>query len=114
MDYTPIEAFLVGRCGKTEIQAARTSYGEFLLLAEGRKQQDREEWERRRWEIYMHWKISPNLKRRPDKPQDVIRFPWEKESHKMINVEPLTAEELSKLSEIFKIKRDNIINGQDK
>jgi hypothetical protein len=113
MDYTPIEAFLVGRCGKTEVQAARTSYGEFLLLAEGRKQQDREDWERRRWEIYMHWAISPNLKRRPNKPQDVFLFPWEKVAQEVENAEPLTEQELCSLCEIFKLNREDIVNGQD-
>lgn len=113
MDYSPIEAFLVGRCGKTLVQAARTSYSEFLLLAEGWKQQVRDDWERRRWEIFMHWTISPNLKKRPNKPQEVIRFPWEKEAQEVVNVEPLTEEELSCLSKIFNIKRDNIVNGQD-
>lgn len=59
----------------------------------------------------MDWAISPNLKRRPHTPQDVIRFPWEKvEQAEIENAEPLTEEEIKKLSEIFNIDRNNIIN----
>ena len=49
----------------------------------------------------------------PNKPQDVIRFPWEKEAQEVVNVEPLTEEALSCLSKIFNMKRKDIVNGQD-
>lgn len=59
----------------------------------------------------MDWAISPNLKKRPHTPQDVIRFPWEKvEPTEIDNADPLTEEEITKLSEIFNIDRNNIIN----
>lgn len=98
----------------TVVQAARTSYEEYILLAEGKQQQEREDWERRRWEVFMQWTISPNLKNRPKVPQDVMRFPWEKEVHAVENVEPLSEAELSSLCEIFKLNREDVINGQDK
>ena len=59
MDYTPIQAFLVGRCGKTIREAALTSLEEFNLLAEGFTQNQRETWERERWRVYMDCAISP-------------------------------------------------------
>lgn len=113
MDYTPIQAFLVGRCGRTIRDAARTSYEEFTLLAEGKSREEHAEWERARWMIYMDWAISPNLKRRPHTPQEVIRFPWEENRVKdeARDMEPLTEEEIQKISRIFKIERKHISNG---
>lgn len=112
MDYAPIEAFLVGRCGKTLREAALTSLKEYELLVEGHSRVQQEKWERTRWEVFMGWAVSPNLKRRPRTPQDVIRFPWEKESaSEVVNVEPITEAEIAGLCEIFKIKREDISNG---
>ena len=48
MDYTHIEAFLVGRCGKSIKDAALTSKEEYDLLVEGHNAREREEWERLR------------------------------------------------------------------
>ena len=111
MDYTPIQAFLVGRCGKTIREAALTSLEEFNLLAEGFTQNRRETWERERWRVYMDWAISPNLKRRPRTPQDVVRFPWEENKVEAHNYEPLTEAEIDKISRIFNIERKHISNG---
>ena len=112
MDYAPIEAFLVGRCGKGIKAAALTSIEEFELLSEAETRRTQEAWERMRWEVFMEWAISPNLKRRPKMPQDVMRFPWEKESaSEVVNVEPITEAEIAGLCEIFKIKREDISNG---
>jgi hypothetical protein len=112
MDYAPIQAFLVGRCGKTIRDAALTSYEEFSLLSEGKQREEQAEWERARWMVFMDWAISPNLKRRPHKPQDVIRFPWEKaDGPEVGNYEPLSEEEIQKISRIFNIDRKHISNG---
>ena len=112
MDYTPIEAFLVGRCGKTLKEAAMTSLEEYELLVEGHNRKEQEEWEMTRWMVFMEWSISPNLKRRPHTPQDVIRFPWEKENIEEVKeAEPLTENEIMKLCDIFKIDRKDISNG---
>ena len=112
MDYTPIEAFLVGRCGKTLKEAAMTSLEEYELLVEGHNRKEQEEWERTRWMVFMEWSISPNLKRRPHTPQDVIRFPWEKENIEEVKeAEPLTEDEIMKLCDIFNIDRKDISNG---
>jgi hypothetical protein len=109
MDYAPIQAFLVGRCGKTIVQAALTSYEEFVLLADGKAAEEHAEWERLRWRVFMDWKINPNLKRRPNTVHDVVRFPWEEiKSAEAEHYEPLTDEELKGLCEIFKIKREDI------
>lgn len=112
MDYQPIQAFLVGRCGKSVRDAAMTSMEEYRLLAEGHEQHQREEWERLRWKVYMDWSISPNLKKRPRTPQDIIRFPWEKDNTSEVRgYEPLTENEIEQLSKIFGIKREDISNG---
>lgn len=82
---------------------------------EGQNRKMQEEWERTRWMVFMEWSISPNLKRRPKTPQDVVRFPWEKETTTEVKeVEPLTECEIGKLCEIFNIDRDKVSNGQDK
>ena len=112
MDYAPMEAFLVGRSGKGLKEAALTSYHEFELLLEGFTQREQEKWERTRWQVFMEWAISPNLKRRPRTPQDVIRFPWEKDKVAEVkDIEPLTEEEIQQLSKIFGIDREQISNG---
>lgn len=110
MDYTPIEVFLVGRCGKSIKQAAMTSKEEYDLLVEGHNAREREEWERLRWRVFMDWSISPNLKRRPHTPQDVVRFPWEKVKTEVKEYEPLTEKEIAGLCSIFKISRDKVTN----
>lgn len=82
---------------------------------EGQNRKMQEEWERTRWMVFMEWSISPNLKRRPKTPQDVVRFPWEKETTTEVKeVEPLTENEIGKLCELFNIDRDKVSNGQDK
>lgn len=107
-----MEAFLVGRCGKGLKEAALTSYHEFELLFEGFSHREQEKWERTRWQVFMEWTISPNLKRRPRTPQDVIRFPWEKDKLAEVkDIEPLTEEEIQQLSKIFGIDREQISNG---
>ena len=112
MDYEPIQAFLVGRCGKGVREAALTSFEEYSLLAEGHAKREQEEWERLRWSVFMQWAISPNLKRRPQSPQDVVRFAWENEkANDVKNIEPLTETEIQGLCDLFNIKRENISNG---
>lgn len=108
MDYAPIQAFLVGRCGKTIVQAARTSYEEFVLLAEGKAAEDHAEWEKLRWRVFMDLAARPTKK--PIRSvHDIVRFPWEEEKVANVeNYEPLTEEELNGLCEIFKIKREDI------
>ena len=116
MDYAPIQAFLVGRCGKTIRQSAMTSFEELNLLSDGHARREQEKWERLRWRVFMDWAISPNLKNRPKTPQDIVRFPWEKEvAPEVKSVEPLTENEIQQLSRIFGIDREKISNnGQDK
>ena len=112
MDYAPVQAFLVGRCRKPVKAAALTSLEEFNLLAEGHAAEQQEIWERERWRVFMDWAISPNLKRRPRAPQDVVRFPWEEnKAAEVQNYEPLTEAEIDKISKIFNIERKHISNG---
>lgn len=111
MDYTPIQAFLVGRCGKSLKESARTSLEEYELLADGFIKTEQEAWERLRWQVFMEWAISPNLKRRPKTPQDITWFPWEKEPVIERQIEPLTEDEIQQLGKIFGISRENFTNG---
>ncbi|MBQ2002526.1 MAG: hypothetical protein II240_04440 [Bacteroidaceae bacterium] len=112
MDYAPIEAFLVGRCGRSVKAAALTSVEEYNLLAEGHSKAEQEEWERLRWRVFMEWTISPNLKRRPRSPHDIVRFPWEQtRTAEVQNAEPLTENEIAALCNIFKIERKKVTNG---
>ncbi len=113
MDYAPIQAFLVGRCGRTIREAAQTPYAEYLLLVEGRNEAEKGDWEKLRWMAYMHWRIAPNLKQRPKTPQDIITFPWEKGGNTpaVKEMEPITETEIKKLSEIFGIDREKFSNG---
>lgn len=113
MDYAPIQAFLVGRCGKTIKESSLTSFEEYNLLVEGYDQMERKRWEQIRWRVFMEWTISPNLKRRPKTPQDVVRFPWEEVISEVKNIEPLTENEIQQLSKIFGIERSKINNGKD-
>lgn len=112
MDYAPIQAFLVGRCGKGVRDAALTSFEEYTLLAKGHAEREQEEWERIRWSVFMDWLISPNLKKRPRTPQDVVRFAWEQENkaQEVKEIEPLTETEIQGLCDLFKIKREDISN----
>lgn len=92
-----------------------TSFEEYELLAEGHAKREQEEWERLRWRVFMEWTISPNLKKRPRTPQDVVRFAWEKDEAQVVeNYEPITEGEIKSLCDIFKIERENISNGQDR
>lgn len=115
MDYAPIQAFLVGRCGKGVRDAALTSFEEYQLLSEGHAKREQEEWERTRWIVFMEWAISPTLKKRPKTPQDVVRFAWEKdEAPEVKSIEPLSEGEINSLCDIFNIEREKINNGQDR
>ena len=59
----------------------------------------------------MEWTISPNLKKRPRTPRDVVKFAWEKDEAPVVeNCEPITEEEIKCLCDIFKIERENISN----
>ena len=88
-----------------------TSLLEYELLAEGHAKKEQERWERMRWSVFMDWMVNPNLKHRPRQPQDIICFPWEKEESTVKDAEPLTEQEIQSLCDIFKINREDIING---
>jgi hypothetical protein len=99
----------------TAQQAGWCSMDEYKLRAEGKAEEERHEWERARWQVFMQYAIAPNLKRRPHSPQEVLRFPWEKpEVQEMKNVEPLTEKEIEGLCKLFNLDRNKVVNGQDK
>ena len=79
LDWPAIEAFLVGRCGLTEEQAARTGYHEYLLRVKGKDEELQERWALARWMMWQEMLLSPNIKQghKPRTPQAFCRFPWE-------------------------------------
>ena len=64
----------------TTEQAGWTSWDEFLLRKEGKEQEERQEWERARWMMFLTMQMHPNIKKgqKPKTPQGWIPFPWEK------------------------------------
>lgn len=88
LDYAEMEAFLVGRCGKTDLQARLTSMEEFQYLAKGKEEDNRIHWVTARWMAYRDILLSPNVPQysKPTRVQDVVVFPWEaEEEEKRIN-----------------------------
>lgn len=79
MDYSPIEAFLVGRCGLTEKQAALTSMNEYKLRVEGDEKAQVQRWEVARWQMWYRTMLSPDIKsiNKPKHPTDLFLLPNE-------------------------------------
>lgn len=103
IDYRPIEEFLVGRCGMTQEQAGWTSFREYEIRRKAAEEKDREDWEKRRWELFIMMQMHPHMKphQKPKSPDKWIRFPWEKTSVDDAITE-VTDNEVDKLTEIFK------------
>lgn len=76
--YEPIEAFLVGRCGKSEREAALTSFLEYSLRAKGLERELQEKMEVARWIAFQIYMQNPYIKPpRAKSPQSYLRLPWE-------------------------------------
>lgn len=76
--FEPIEAFLVGRCGKSELEAALTTRREYDLLVRGHEQELQEKMEVARWIAFRIYCQNPYI--RPPRAETVrsyLRFPWE-------------------------------------
>jgi hypothetical protein len=109
-----MEAFLVGRCGKTQVQAARTSALEIqqLIAAKNREMQDR--WELARWMRWHDVMYNPYVKQghRPATPQAMMRFPWEAPEREITKEDcHVTPEEVAALTRIFE-ERDRRLAGK--
>lgn len=65
----------------TEREAALTSYHEYVTRLKGFDMERRDRWEMKRWEMWQHMLLSPNIKEynKPKTPQAFMRFPWEKD-----------------------------------
>lgn len=107
MDYSVIEAFLIGRCGMTEEQAGWTSMAEYRMRCEGHLQEQREKWEIARWQMFLTMQMHPNIKphQKAKTPQAWIAFPWEKKESKKVSAPPrrckVTKRERDRLEDIF-------------
>lgn len=85
-------------------EAAETSMGEYRLRLEGYNQQQRLEWERSRWQVFLLMQMHPNIKQhnKPKTPSEWIRFEWEKEEQFAPNQpHKITDTDREKLAEIF-------------
>lgn len=97
----------MGQIGRSEREAALTSFNEYRLLLEGFEARQRERWELARWVCFNIYSQNPYIK--PPKAQTVqayIRFPWEKMSAEEANAMKeschVTPEEQAELDKIFK------------
>ena len=52
--------------------------GEYLQRFNGKDEERREAWELARWQVFNQYRLSPFIKRPPQKVTDVVTFPWEK------------------------------------
>lgn len=75
-----VEAFLIGRCGRTEREAALTGYHEYVRLREGKERELQEQYEVARWICFNIMQLNPNIKpyNKPKTLQAYARFPWER------------------------------------
>lgn len=105
-DYAPIEAFLVGRCGKSEREAALTTRREYDLLVEGKAEEARARMEELRWLAFRIYKQNPYiLPPRAQTAQEFFRFPWEEpkaeEVQQKVAACTVTEDEAAILNKIF-------------
>lgn len=102
-----VEAFLIGRCGRTEREAALTGYHEYVRLREGKERELQEQYEIARWVCFNIMALSPNIKpyNKPKTLQAYARFPWERmtveEAEEAKAKCGVTDEEAAKLNQIF-------------
>ena len=102
-----MEAFLIGRCGRTEREAALTGYHEYLRLREGKERELQEQYEVARWICFNMMKLSPNIKdiNKPQTLRSYARFPWERptvdEAEEMKAKCGVSQEEAEALNKIF-------------
>lgn len=80
LDYADIEAFLVGRCGKSEEEAGWVSMRQYILLREAAEQDERRKWERARWQMFLALQMNPYVKQKPSTPALWVPFSWEKDA----------------------------------
>lgn len=98
----------------TETQAGLTSFHEYKLRLEGFEKDRQERWEMKRWEMWQHILLSPNIKsgNKPKSPQAYMRFPWEKDPADEVKPEDctITAEVSDALNKL--VNKNS--NGQDR
>lgn len=93
-DYEVIEAFLVGECGMTALQAALTTYKEYEYRLKAWERSYFKNWEIARWVTYHNIWISPNIEKRhkPKIVEELLRLPTDKKDRKYISLSPSPAE----------------------
>lgn len=113
-DYGPIEAFLVGRCGKSEREAGLVSFHEYQLLLDGKEEEDRERRMLARWIAFRIYEMNPYIKPpRAVTEKSYYRFGWEEMTEEEAKEAAarciVTEEDNEKLNEIF----DQIMGGRE-
>ena len=102
-----MEAFLIGRCGRTEREAALTGYHEYVRLREGKERELQERYEIARWVCFNILSMNPYIKpfNKPKSVTAYARFPWERptveEAEAMKAKCGVSAEEAEALNKIF-------------
>lgn len=98
-----MEAFLVGRCGMNCEQAGWVSFHEYELRRKGYEEKEREDWTKRRWELFILMQMHPNIKthNKPTTPELWIPFAWEKAVEPQRADAHISAEDVDKLTAIF-------------
>ena len=117
--FEPIEAFLIGRCGKTEREAALTSRRGYELLVKGKDAELRERMELARWTVFHIYSQNPYIKPpRAKTPQAYLSFPWEtpteaevEQAAQSCHVSEAEAAELDRIFAELRRQREESKNG---
>ena len=93
-DYEVIEAFLVGECGMTALQAALTTWKEYEYRLKSWERSYFKDWEIARWVTYHNIWISPTVEKRhkPKRVEELLVLPTDKRDRKYISLAPSPAE----------------------
>lgn len=90
----------------TERQAAMTGMREFMHRLNAHREQQQVEWERARWMAFSIF--SPFVKNGPKTAKQWVRFPWEKETVKVVHIDEKKADTLNKLYMDFMSRKNKI------
>ena len=90
----------------TERQAAMTGMREFMHRLNAHREQQQVEWERTRWMAFSIF--SPFVKNGPKTPKQWVRFPWEKDTVKVVHIDDNKADKLNKLYMDFMSRKNRI------
>ena len=84
-------------------QAGWVSFYEYAIRIKAYEDKEREDWSKRRWELFILMQMHPNIKpyNKPKSPELWIPFPWEKAAEPVKDSHVISNQEIDKLTEIF-------------